>query len=227
MKKSQIWLMLIFSAILLPRTEGGLITQYEPVIGTVTLGLAIELTNNDEGAIYDSGTLWLLTGLAQQLWDIVPDNQSNYADIGEMLSVWNINIESSSQVYNGWNRDVNADGSIELSHIGGIPDFTYTVWRDSINYPNQNTMALTIQIPLSQLELDGEPGYNPLTDARIEIGSTELPSAFVANTGSPATGLSYEVIPEPSSVLLSVFGLLLFGWYHRLLRKSASGGRDF
>jgi hypothetical protein len=224
MKRLRLWLFLLPITLCMPRADGGLITQYEPVVGSTTLGLAIDLTNNDEGAIYDSGELTLLSPLAQSLWDTVPANQTTYADIGEMVADWNINIQPppSGQVYNGWERTVNADGSIALSNlgaIGGIPEDDYTVWRDSIGFPSQNTMALTIQIPLVQLELDGESGYDPLSDARIELGSGTLPGAFVANTGSPASGQLYAVIPEPSSVYLLLFGVWSLFVLRRGLRK--------
>jgi hypothetical protein len=213
------------SVICVSDTLGALITQYEPNIPlnaeSVTLG--IDLTNNDEGAIYDSGELTLLAPLAQSLWDTVPANQSAYANIEELVGAWGVGISSGGQVYSGWERTVNADGSIDLNHGGGFPDFDYTTWRDSINYPNQNTMALTIQIPLVQLELDGESGYDPLSDARIELGSGTLPGAFVGRTsggvGYGATGTLYAVIPEPSSVYLLLFGVWSLFVLRRGLRK--------
>jgi hypothetical protein len=196
-----------------------------PVHGDTHKVLDINLTNDDEGAIYDSGELTLLVSLAQSLWNVIPVNQVAYANIAELVADWNVNIRTAgdAQVYNGWNRTVNADGSIDLSHIGGIPDVSYTLWRDSLNFPNQNTMALTIQIPLVQLELDGDSGYNPLSDARIELGSGTLPGAFVGTHDSlnsySASGTLYAVIPEPSSVYLLLFGVWSLLVLRRGLRK--------
>ena len=236
MKKLRLWLAAAFAAtgaIPVGVANGSLILQYEPNIplNDDYVFLNIDLTNNDEGAIYDSGELSLLTPLAQALWNNVPANQTNYTNVAELVADWEVNIQPTGDVYSGWNRTVNNDGSIDLGNlgqIGGIPDEDYTTWRDSVNFPNQNTMALTVQIPLSQLELDGIAGYDPSTDARIELGTTPVTDAFIGWTsggaGSATDGVSYEVIPEPSSVLLSVFGLL-FVCYHRLLRKSACGGR--
>ena len=229
MKRLLIGLLLVSLAICLPCAYGALITQLEPNIpdGSNYVFLNIDLTNNDEGAIYDSGELTLLAGLAQQLWDVIPANQSTYSNIEELVGDWAVGIMSWGQVYAGWNEPVvNPDASIQLNHA----PFGYHQWFDEITNPDQNTMALTIQIPLSQLELDGIAGYDPSTDARIELGTTPVNNAFVGDAGDglnswQADGVSYEVIPEPSSVLLSVFGLLLFVCYHRLLRKSACGCR--
>jgi hypothetical protein len=223
MKKLRIWLFLLPIALWLPRADGSLITQFEPTVGGGNTVIDLLITNDDIGAIYDSGELTLLVPLAQSLWDTVPANQTTYADIGELVEAWNVSIlpPPSGQVHNGWNRVVNADGSIALSNIGGIPDVTWTVWRDSLNFPNQNTLALTIQIPLVQLELDGDSGYNPLSDARIELGSVTLPGAFVGFTsggaGSSASGQLYAVIPEPSSVFLLLFGV----WSLLVLRRGS------
>jgi hypothetical protein len=199
--------------------DGALITQLEPNIpeDPVPSGgysiLDLELTNTDIGAIYNSGTLNLFRPLAESLLNL-PVNSSNpdYTSAADLMADWNISIESFGQVYSGWLHDVIDNGSIDLSNIGGIPDVSYTTWGDSINFPSQNTMALTIQIPLSQLELDGEPGYDPLTDARIELGSTPVNNAFTAHQtgGFPSIstdGINYDVIPEPGSALLLGLGL--------------------
>jgi hypothetical protein len=197
--------------------NGSLILQYDPVVGDTFKSLNLELTNNDQGAVYDSATLSLSSPLAQALWNTVPANQANYANIGEMVADWNVLIRPppSGQIYNGWNRTVNADGSIDLTNlgqIGGIPDDDYTTWKDSIGFPNQNTMALTVQIPLTQLELDGETGYNPATDARIELNPSQtIENAFVGFTsggaGSSADGQAYGLIPEATTMALMTVGL--------------------
>jgi hypothetical protein len=214
--------------------EGSLIYQYEPVVGDTYKVLNINLTNNDEGAIYDSGDLSLLAPLAQKLWDFVPANQANYEDIGEMVGAWNVNIRTAgdAQVYDGWNRAVNNDGSIDLTNIGGIPDVSYTTWRDSIGFPNQNTMALAIQIPLSQLELDGESGYDPLTDARIELGSVTNSSAFIASAGDglnywQGEGVNYDVIPEAGTSALMIGGAALLAYAAKRMHEAKGKVKEY
>jgi hypothetical protein len=218
MKRLRIWLFLLPVALWLPCADGSLITQYEPVYGDTIVSLNLLLTNNDEGAIYDSGELTLLAPLAQSLWDFVPANRMTYTDISELVADWGVSIRvpPTGQVSSGWGTIPESDGSIVIGHttLG-----SYDEWLDSLNYPSQNTMALSIQIPLVQLELDGESGYDPLSDARIELGSGTLPGAFVANTGSPASGQLYAVIPEPSSVYLLLFGVWSLFVLRRGLRK--------
>ncbi len=128
--------------------QGSLILQYEPVVGDITAGLAIELINNDQGAIYDSATLTLLSPLAAALYAL-PANQLAYATIQDLVAEWNINIQStgSGNVYSGWNRTVNGDGSVDFSHSEGFPVLDYTQWLDNTNHPNQSTMALLDTAP--------------------------------------------------------------------------------
>lgn len=192
--------------------DGALITQLPPNIPDESdyVFLNVNLTNDNEGAIYDSAGFSLLTHLAQDLYDFIPGNQTTYANVAELVADWDVSIREppTGQIHNGWNRDVNPDGSVDLTNNG----FFYDVWRDGINYPNQSTMALTVQIPLSQLELDGEAGYNPLTDARIELGTTPLTNAFTATSESGFTtwqgeGQKYDVIPEPGTMALLGIGL--------------------
>jgi hypothetical protein len=196
--------------------NGSLILQYEPTVGGGNTVIDLQLENNDPGAVYDSGTLSLLSPLANALYALPVNSDNNhslwngYNSVAELVADWNVSIRSppTGQVHSGWNRTVNGDGSIDLANIGGIPDLSYTAWRDSINHPSQNTMALTVQIPLTQLELDGIAGYNPATDARIFLNPNKtVDNAFVANTGSPANGQAYSIVPEPTTSALLAVGL--------------------
>jgi len=195
-------------------SDGALITQFEPVYGNIDKVLNIDLTNNDPGAIYDSGSLssGLFGDLGNQLLAL-PTNH-HYGNLEGLMGAWTFSIRGppTGNVYNGWNRDVNPDGRVELWNSGR----NYDQWTST---PGANTMALTVRIPLSQLELDAQPGYNPDTDARIELGTRNVVNAFVANTGSPAEGLAYNVIPEPGTGLLIGLGCMAFLACRRMFGK--------
>ena len=60
-------------------------------------------------------------------------------------------------------------------------------------------------LPLSQLERDGVPGYDPATDWSITLSNQTLENEFVAQEGIfsySADGQNYGLIPEPSTALL-------------------------
>jgi hypothetical protein len=118
MKRLRIWLFLLPIALWLSRADGGLITQSEPKVGGPNTVIDLLITNDDIGAIYDSGELTLFAPLAQSLWDTVPANQTTYANIGELVAAWNVSIlpPPSGQVYSGWSPAVNADGSIDINN---------------------------------------------------------------------------------------------------------------
>jgi hypothetical protein len=82
-------------------------------------------------------------------------------------------------------------------------------------------MALTISIPKSQLETDGVAGYNPNSDARIQLSTKTIDDAFVGVMNDlnqyNAPGQEYVVVPEPSSLALVGDGSQLD------LRYTASG----
>jgi len=206
---------------LLPNhSDGALMTQYDPNIpeGSDYVFLNQRLINNDTGAIYDSGNLssGILGDLGNQLLGLTANQ--HYGTIENLMSDWNVTIRSppTGDVYDGWNKDVNTDGSVDFNHISGIPGLSYDQWSST---PGANTMALTVRIPLSQLELDGQSGYNPLTDARIELGTQTVPGAFTANTGSPAEGVNYNVIPEPATMTMIGIGCIAALAYRRLFGK--------
>jgi hypothetical protein len=155
---------------------------------------AIELwfmtTNNNTGAIYDSGSINLFAPLANQLYAL-PCNQSTYGSLSEMLNTWRVSI--SGEVSNGWSGTVNGNGSIELSHNG----LWYDQWLSTSENPAQNLMNLAVLIPTDQLETDGVTGYDINTDARIELGIHTMSEVFIGwegGAGYPKTGFEYDVI---------------------------------
>ncbi len=162
------------------------VSQLQPNIpeGAAHVYLNIGLTNNDPGAIYNSGTLdaALLGGLAEQLYAL-PVNTHTFDSPQEMMGDWLITIlpPPSGDVCNGWNAAVATDdaapGQVVLTNIGGIPGLSYDQWVSG------HTMALTLRIPLNQLEVDGRDGYDPNRDAKIVLTETTLQQAFVGYDG--------------------------------------------
>ncbi len=169
--------------------------------------LNMQLTNNDAGAIYNSATLNTLSGLDDALWAL-PENQSNYASKADMLGDWSIAVRSppTGEVSTKWFSNTNNDGTIDLFHQG----IGYDQWTSNAN---SDMMALTVSIPKSQLEVDGQAGYSPLSgDAQIVLGD-QRQDAYVALNISGATidapGQNYDIqiVPEPSAACIGL-GLL-------------------
>ena len=189
--------------------------------------LDIHLTNNDNGAVYDSGEVNAFQGLAGELYAL-PANQSTYASLSDLVADWNVSIRGppTGEVSSGWFDTMNADASIDLAH----GPFGYDTWGATQQTPNLDTMALTISIPKDQLELDGVPGYNPATDARVVKGVDSRPDAFVGlPDGAMAPGNNYHVVPEPTGLALmatvgAVVGARKVGGY---VARAASAVRDY
>ena len=184
-------------------TDAAMITQYEPV-GDAGEVINLEFTNNDNGAVYDSAKVNLFSGLAQEIQGLdVNAGQS----ISDLVSQWNISVRAppTGEVYNGWSAVVGSDGQIGLNHIDGIPGLSYDQWLSTSANPNLDTLALTVGVPTSQLELNGVAGYQPESDARVVLGVDGSPNAFVGYSGVfdyGAQGNSYHVVPEPATTLM-------------------------
>ncbi len=151
----------------------------EPVASGGYCVINFELINTDPGAIYNSGFISgdIFGGLASELLSL-PSNSSNYDTIEELMLDWSLNIRSppTGQVYNGWQNRINPDGSIDLWNNGLLPGITYDQWTST---PGSSTMALTLRIPLFQLEFDGNAGYSPEFDVSIVLSGTVFSGAFV------------------------------------------------
>ena len=174
------------------------VVQLEPYYGATWYVLDIYLTNDNPGAIYNSAYLdaALFGGLAEQLYAL-PVNTHTFGSPQEMMGQWHLNVRSqpTGSVYNGWQAAIEKTpgsqniGAVTLTNNGGWPGFDYDLWTAAAG---QNTMALTLRIPLSQLEVDGVGGYDPNRDAKIVLTDTTLQQAFVADAGD---GLNYWSAP--------------------------------
>ena len=187
--------------------------------GSSSVKLNLNITNDDPGAIYDSARLSpaLFGDLADALYRL-PANRDAYAGIGDLIGEWNVSVRATptGEVYNGWNNTLNPDGSIDLSYSGRGAD----QWLSTSADHEWDTMALTVSIPKSQLELDGVGGYNPATDSRILLTDNTVEEVFVADTGTPAQAFEYDVhpIPEPATGLTLVGGIVAAAAGHRVRR---------
>lgn len=190
----------------------------------------MEATNNNDGAIYNSADLNVTSQLATDLWAL--DANSNNSDpswngyntIDDMIADWDMNIRapSTGEVYDKWDATANADGSFSIDTSGLGPDTWFATQQDA----SQDMQFYTINIPKSQLELDGISGYNPASDATIVLsgaGNT-INDAFTAYAGVDTfqtSGQYFQVaVPEFSSSALAMGGLagLLAGLRRRRLQ---------
>ena len=198
--------------------------------------MSLNVTNNNDGSIYNSADLNTTTLLAynpdapvNSLWELsvnsnpLDPNWNGYTSIAEMVADWP-GVSISGEVVNGWNFTTNPDGSFSMTNGGGFINFDYDGWYATQQYPSQDMQFYTINIPKSQLELDGIAGYDPLTDASIVLsgaGNT-IADAFVGTMDTlnsySAEGQYFTVaVPEPSAaaVILGLAAVAVVG----LLRK--------
>ena len=200
--------------------------------------MSLNVTNNNDGSIYNSADLNTTTLLAynpdapvNSLWELsvnsnpLDPNWNGYTSIAEMVADWP-GVSISGEVVNGWNFTTNPDGSFGLTNqsiTGGEINIDYDGWYATQQYPSQDMQFYTINIPKSQLELDGIAGYDPLTDASIVLsgaGNT-IADAFVAYEGAggyQASGQYFTVaVPEPSAaaVILGLAAVAVVGFLRK------------
>jgi hypothetical protein len=176
----------------------------------------VKIENDVEGAIFNSGLANFSIPLAEGLLDL-PVNQG--LSVADLVKDWNVTIRSGTtgDVYTGWGAEFQNNGSLSIANN----EFDWDTWA------KDNFVYLTIQVPKSQLEYDGIPGYDPLTDASIVLSSQTMPNAFIGYSQNmldswSAEGQFYQVqIPEPRTYAF-LFGLVVLGMgLRRRLRKVA------
>jgi hypothetical protein len=187
----------------------GMINQFEPVNidGISTIKLNNTITNNDPGAIYNSGTYFAVDSLPNDILGL-PGNET-YTSVSDLLAEWTANVRAppTGEVYNGWSADFNNNGQVNLTNNG----FFFDQWLSTQSSPNLDTMALGATIPNHQL--DGADGvWGSGLDYHIALGP-QMENAFTAYTTTgfeiPAPGQAYEIhqVPEPGSAALVMAGL--------------------
>lgn len=177
----------------------------------------VKIENNVEGAIFNSGLANFSIPLAEGMLDL-PVNQG--LSVADLVKDWNVTIRAptTGDVYTGWGAEFQNNGSLSITRGQGANVDTWA---------KDNFVYLTIRVPKSQLEYDGIPGYNPLTDASIVLSSQTMPNAFIGYSQNmldswSAEGQFYQVqIPEPRTYAF-LFGLVVLGMgLRRRLRKVA------
>jgi len=175
------------------------ITQYtcQYNTGTGKAVLDLELLNNDNGAVYDSYDLTICSNLATRLWQ-QPRNQILYSNKTEMVADWNATIRDppTGEVEDGWSHDGNYD-DLEFTHIPRIPNLSYDQWDATSQNPGQDMMFLTLGIPLTQLDGNGD-GWRADDPSDWEI----VPGNESANVGIGHEGpFSWNASVRPYSIM--------------------------
>ena len=178
------------------------IVQYAPdyVANPGVVTIPIEITNNDNGAIYNSYDLSLFGSLVASIYAL-PRNQANYASVEEMTATWQLEILPSpvGEVNTGWNATTGDYNPVAIGNIGGIPGLDYEQWLATQQNPNQDEMALNLYIPVSQLDGDGD-GWSLADGMDYHLTTNSVPSADMGVgrvdqfTEYPAQGYEYGVV---------------------------------
>jgi prepilin-type processing-associated H-X9-DG protein len=194
--------MVASSLVLAPGVYGNEITQYAPlnVPSENEKKINFKMTNDDNGAIYDSYDFNAFTNVILQLWAL-PQNQTNYNSISEMLDDWRVTIRSepTGEVSGGWNGSFDSQGKLFLNSVGGIIDVTYDGWYAEQQNPNQNDMFVTVSVPDSLLDSNSN-GWSMAdsNDYTIVLSDNVETNMGIASAGDGlnywyADGHSYEL----------------------------------
>ena len=183
--------------------HGAAVTQFDAFETSNDIALALEMLNDDPGAVYNEATLQgIYEPLAQELYNF-GINASVYASPEELMQAWSSSITSGGTIDNGWNAT--GTDPVSFTNIGGIPDITFDQWNAG------DEMAYGKQVPFAQLTASGDaadwgqPGH---TYATIELGDV-VEEAFVGQSASgfstwSADGQAYQlnIVPAPASAAL-------------------------
>ncbi len=181
---------LMLSLLLAGSVWANSITQYDPIYdpGAGRVQIYSDFVNDDSGAVYDSYETVIFSNLVTTLWAI-PANQISYSNQAAMLDDWSLDISSSGDVQNGWQHDGDFL-ELEITNVGGIPGVTYDTWTSATS---SDMMRLTLNIPLSQLDGDGD-GWAAEDPADVVI----VEGAPEADVGVAHDGISsYSATANP------------------------------
>jgi len=160
------------------------IAQYEPDYANYgsTIGLVVDLTNNDNGAIYNSYDLALFHSLATALYAL-PQNQTNYASVDALMGDWVLSIRSdpAGEVNTGWSPTTGNYNPVQITH----GPFGYEAWFATQQDPNQDMMRILLEIPKTQLDGDGDGwGRDDELDYLIVMEEDAVPDMGAGRSGT-------------------------------------------
>jgi len=172
------------------------IHQYDRIYdtGAGQVQLNTDFVNTDSGAVYESYETGLFSDLVDSVWENTA-NQTRYGSKDNMLSDWSLYISPGGDVNNGWSIGSDFE-NVELTHGPGWPVVDYDNWTDAAA---SDMMRLTLNIPLSQLDGDGDGwAVDDPMDYQIVFGNS------VSNCGVGHHGInSFYASAEPYEVELN------------------------
>ena len=134
------------------------------------VGITIRLINDDNGAIYNSYDLSLLNSLAVALFAL-PRNQTIYSSVEDLVSDWSGGV-FPGEVDNKWTANLASVNPISITHSG----LGYDQWYATQQHEDQDTLSLVFQIPLTQLDGDGD-GYSLADGMDYHVTTNSVPTA--------------------------------------------------
>lgn len=163
--------------------------------------VVIDIRNNDTGWTYLYSDLFILSTLADAVWDL-PHVRAMFSSKAAMWSQWGKAMLSYEVDY-GWTaRTSGPDGAVSFARNNGIPGIDYEPWFNTSISPAQDDVRYRVVIPKSHLDHDGDgwsendPGDYILA---VDLDRT-IPVAANADSGSaPFTGVGFAYSATPVS----------------------------
>ncbi|MDD4735509.1 MAG: choice-of-anchor D domain-containing protein [Kiritimatiellae bacterium] len=188
------------------------ITQFEPVRDEIEQEnlVGVKITNDDNGAIYDSYEFFALQSLANSLYSL-PHNQSNYSNKENLINDWRVRIRSPplGEVDSGWNETLDNTGKLTLNHNPGWIDYDYDGWYATQQKSSKDSMYITCFVPDSQLDGNNNGwSADDTNDYHIALSTNQTENMGIASAGDGlnywyASGLDYLVIRNVSTNAVS------------------------
>jgi hypothetical protein len=205
------------------KSDAAIIALSNPVELGNNIDIEVAATNDDQGAIYNSGTHLAFQQLFSDLYALPVNSDSNhpnwtgYNSLEDFIAGANIGISPSapSNVSDGWNVVKNNDGSIDVNNIGGFINRDYDGWFDNVTQPNQSTQSVVYTIPRDKLAIGFDENNQPIQWASIVLSGQTQPNMFTGFSQNmldswSADGHFYQVaVPEPSTYAAILGGTAL------------------